>query len=151
MKFYHGSMSFLDIGTILRPSPSYAENWSFTDFYAALEYHRPADKIPHRDAVFMCGSEDDVDISGGGNQWLFELRPFGQIMKHDQNWSSAICCLVGNGFSIDSPQVALAADAYWSGAPHPDEQVWEYLCLKAEILKVSRFEETLESALDCFG
>ncbi len=32
-----------------------------------------------------------------------------------------------------------AAKNYWNGVPHHDENVWEYLTPKAEILKVEEY------------
>ena len=132
--YYHGSMKDLPIGTILRSSPNYEQEWSNTDFYNILEKYRPFGMLSHKDAVFMVTDEDDIDLAGGGTNYIFEVRPLSGISKHDLNWSSEISMLVSDGHDIDSPEIKTAATNYWNGSPHTDESVWEYLTKSAEIL-----------------
>jgi hypothetical protein len=114
-KFYHGSMIYLPIGTILRPNINYEENWSATDFYTVLEKYRPKHALAHRNSVFMCDNEDDIDLSGGGTEYLFIVEPLGKVEKHDVNWSSEISMLISDGFKTDSHEVINAATNYWRG------------------------------------
>ncbi len=139
MTFYHGSMDELPVGTTLKPRDDYEQRWSSTDFYAALERYRPANMLPHERAVFMVGDPDDVDLAGGGTEWLFTVKPLGPIQKHDLNWGSEISMLISDGHSIDSPEVKRAADNYWAGLPHQDESVWEYLTPAADIIAVEPY------------
>lgn len=141
-KFYHGSMDHLAVGTILRPGPNYEKHWSNTSFYAVLERYRPRHLLPHAQAVFLCGDPDDVDLAGGGTEWMFEVKPLGPLQKHDMNWSSAISGAVDD----NSPEEILKelAENYWNGVPHPDGSVWEYLVPNAEILRVMPFEELFD-------
>jgi hypothetical protein len=124
---------------VLRPRPDYEQQWGSTDFYAALEHYRPANMLSHRQAVFMCDNPDDVDLAGGGTEWLFTVKPKGPMQRHDLNWGSEISMLIGDGYAIDSPEVKRAATNYWAGVPHTDEQVWEYLAPSAEIIAVEPY------------
>lgn len=138
-KFYHGSMEQLPVGTVLKPRRDYEQSWGSTDFYAALERYRPEGMLSHSKSVFMCDNPDDVDLAGGGTEWLFTVTPIGPVQKHDMNWSSEISSLIGDGRSIDSLEVKLAAENYWNGIPHPNEQVWEYLAPAAKIIAVEPY------------
>lgn len=139
IKFYHGSMTKLPVGTILSSRDSYEDNWKQTDFYSVLEKYRPKNMIAHKDAVFMCDNEDDIDLAGGGTEYIFVLLPLDRVERHDVNWSSEISMLVSDGYNIDSNEVKTAALNYWNGVPHPNEQVWEYLTTKAKILDVYEY------------
>lgn len=142
MRYYHGSNTRLEVGDVLTSrGANYESDWEHTDFYAVLEQHRPSHMLPHRDAVFMVGDPDDVDLAGGGTEWIFHLEPFGQVSKHDLNWSSEISCLISDGHAPDSDKVTTAALNYWSGIPHHNESVWEYLARSAKILQVGKFED----------
>lgn len=138
-RFYHGSMTELPVGTILKPNVNYEENWSTTDFYAVLEHYRPKDMLCHKNSVFMCGNDEDVDLAGGGTDYLFVVEPLGKIEKHDLNWSSEISMLISDGLKIDDPKVIEAARNYWNGTPHYNEQVWEYLTPFAKIISVEEY------------
>lgn len=96
--------------------------------------------LAHRDAVFMIGDPNEVDIAGGGTEWIFEVTPHGPVSRHDLNWSSQISCLMGDGHTLSSPEVATAANNYWNGVPHHNENVWEYLTTSATIIDVGMFE-----------
>lgn len=140
MTYYHGSMDHLPVGTVLKPrGTDYEQDWAHTDFYTALEKHRPDHMLSHKHAVFMVADPDDVDLAGGGTEWLFTVKPLGPISKHDMNWSSEISMLMGDGHDVDSADVRKAAENYWAGVPHPNESVWEYLTPAAEILKVEEY------------
>lgn len=138
-KFYHGSMIKLPVGAILTPRDNYADNWSEADFFHALEMHRPPNMLSHTKAVFMCSKPNDIDLVGGGTNWLFTVAPLGPIQKHDVNWGSEIAMLHEAGHKMNSPEIIKAAKNYWSGKPHFSENVWEFLTPKAEILKVEKF------------
>ena len=135
-------MNRLEAGTILRGrGEDYAKTWSNTDFYRVLEMNRPTDCLPHAKAVFAVSDPDDIDLAGGGTEWIFELAPVGTVSKHDLNWSSEISCLFSDGARADSAKVLEAAANYWSGVPHPNESVWEYLMPQANIILVESYEE----------
>ena len=138
-RFYHGSMIKLPVGTILNPNVNYEENWANTDFYAVLEKYRPKNMLSHKNSVFMCGSDEDVDLAGGGTEYLFIVEPIGEIERHDVNWSSEISMLISDGLEIDDPKVRDAAANYWNGTPHYNEQVWEYLTPFAKIVSVEKY------------
>lgn len=138
--YYHGSMDHLPVGTVLKSrGADYEQDWAHTDFYSALEKYRPSHILSHSQAVFMVADPDDVDLAGGGTEWLFTVKPLGPVSKHDVNWSSEISMLTGDGHDVDSPEVQKAAENYWAGVPHPNESVWEYLTPSAEILKVEEY------------
>lgn len=139
-KFYHGSMSMLDPGTVLTPRmEDYENDWGHTDFYAALETYRPENMLSHKDSIFMCDNEADVDNAGGGTDWLFTVEPMGKIERHDLNWATEISLLNDQGYDIESDEIKNAAHNYWHGVPHSNESVWEYLTPKAKILKVEEY------------
>jgi hypothetical protein len=140
-RYFHGSNEQLEVGYVMKGrGDAYEADWKHTDFYAVLERHRPPEKLAHRDGVFMVADPDDVDLAGGGTEWLFELKPAGRVSRHDVNWSSEISCLLSDGSSEESDAVRQAALNYWTGVPHADESVWEYLVAEAEILRVEPFE-----------
>jgi len=136
MRYFHGSSHPAALGTILRGrGAAYEAEWKGTDFYAALETHRPAQMIPHKEAVFMCAQED-IDNCGGSIEIIYELRPQGHVSRHDMNWSSEISCMLADGADTDAPSVVEAARAYWQGKAHDNDQVWEYLARSAQVLRV---------------
>lgn len=127
-RYFHGSMDELPVGTVLTPrGEAYAQAWGATDFYPILEAFRPEGARAHKDAVFLVADPDDIDLAGGGTEWIFAVEPLGTVTKHDLNWSSEISCLLSDGHAADSDAVRQAAANYWSGLPHHDENVWEYL------------------------
>ena len=138
-KYYHGSNTELPVGTILKPSPTYENDWSRTDFYQILEDHRPTNILGHKNSVFMCDNPDDIDLAGGGTEWLFTVVPLGPVQRHDLNWSSEISSLMSEGYSATSTEVLKAAENYWNGVPHHDENVWEYLTPSAKIIAVEPY------------
>ena len=138
--YYHGSMDYLPVGTVLRArGQDYERDWSDTDFYKVLERYRPANKPSHNDSVFMVAEPDDIDLAGGGTEWMMTVKPLGPVSKHDINWSSEISGLLDDGYAMDSDEVKHAAEQYWAGAPHPNESVWEYLTPSAEIVAVEKY------------
>lgn len=137
--YYHGSMDELPVGTVLTPRDNYAQNWGSTSFYAALEHYRPADMLSHKQSVFMVTDPDDVDLAGGGTEWLFTVVPLGPIQQHDLNWGSEISMLIDDGHGIDSAEVKSAAENYWNGTPHYNESVWEFLTTSAKVVAVEQY------------
>lgn len=138
-KLYHGSMDYLPVGTILTPRDDYENRWEHTDFFRPLEMYRPKDKLSHTQSVFMCDNPDDVDLAGGGTEYLFTVIPIGPVQRHDMNWSSEISSLVSLGHDLDSPEIKDAAMAYWAGEESPNEVIWEYLAPKAKIITVEEY------------
>jgi hypothetical protein len=139
--FYHGSPKELDIGKIINPRPYYENDWGQTDFYKALEKYRPKKYISHKNGVFMCDNEDDVDLCGGSTEYIYLVEPIGIVQKHDLNWGSEISCLISEGISIQDELIHNAAYNYWEGFPHRDENVWEYITEKF-IIKELIYQET---------
>lgn len=137
--FYHGSTKFLPVGTILVPSSDYELNWGRTGFYWILEKYRPSEMLAHKNSVFMVDKIDDIDLAGGGTDYIFTVEPIGKVERHDMNWSSEIDCLISDGFSVDSPEIIKAAKNYWNGIVHYNEQVWEYLTPSAKIVAVEDY------------
>jgi hypothetical protein len=133
-------MDKLPIGTILTSrNDDYEKDWGNTDFYAVLEYYRPKNMLSHKESVFMVDNDDDLDLAGGGTDWVFTVVPMGIVQKHDLNWSSEISMLISDGHDINDENVKKSALNYWNGVPHPNESVWEYLTTKAKIVKVDEF------------
>ena len=138
-KYYHGSYDPLPVGTVLSARAGYEKDWNDTDFYSALEMHRPSGMLAHKQSVFMVADPDDIDLAGGATDFVLTLQPLSKVERHDLNWSSEISLLISELYDIDDPRVKHAADAYWSGKPHPDESVWEYLTLRAKVIKVEDY------------
>lgn len=146
MRFYHGSGKKLKEGDVLTGrGDDYEASWSSTDFYEILERERPEEMTAHKEAVFMVGHPDDVDLAGGSTEWCAEMIPEGVVSRHDLNWSSEISLLLSEGKAKDSQEVREAAEKYWRGEPHPNEQVWEYLARSAKVVRVEEWE-TMEVA-----
>lgn len=138
--FYHGSMEYLPVGTILIPNLNYEFSWGDTDFYKPLENYKPKGMLSHKEAVFMVDNDNNLDVAGGGTEWVFRVEPLGPVQKHDLNWSSEISMIVGDYKEADREEkFKTAAENYWNGIPHPNESVWEYLTPKARIVSVEEF------------
>ncbi len=137
--FYHGSPERLSVGTILKSrGHDYEADWKDTDFYSVLELYRPTNMLSHRDAVFMCDNPDDIDKAGGATDWLLTVEPLGKVQRHDLNWSSEISMLVAD--DPDNIQaIRQAAENYWNGVSHHDENVWEYLTPSARVVAVEEY------------
>ena len=130
-------MEHLPVGTVLRPrGEAYEADWKNTDFYSVLEKYRPGNKLAHKDAVFICKSDEDVDLAGGGTIWLFRVKPITPVEWRDMEFSTLISCLVSDGHVVDEPKVIEAARNYWAGAPVQYDSIWEGLCGGAEIVAV---------------
>ena len=136
-KYYHGSYDELPIGTVLTPGgDNYESSWGGTPFYGPLEKFRPPEKLAHKEGVFMVGDIDDVDVAGGATDFIYVVEPVGEVQKHDLNWGSEISGLMDDGMQPNDKEVKQAADNYWNGQPHDNEQVWEYLAPRAKIVAV---------------
>jgi hypothetical protein len=68
--------------------------------------------LSHKESVFMCDNDDDLDAEISG---LFRYDP-------------------DNIEAIEE-----AANNYWNGVPHHSESFWEYLTPSAKIVKVEKF------------
>ena len=133
--FYHSSGKEFPVGTILcGRGEDYHRDWVMTDFYQILEENRPSEYIPHKNAVFFCDNDEDLDCAGGATEWVFEVEPIGIVSRHDLNWSSEISSLLSDGYTRTSDKVIQAAKNYWFGVPHFNESVWEYIAPKVMIL-----------------
>lgn len=140
MRLFHGSAIALPVGLVLTGrGAQYEAAWSVTDFYAALERHRPPQCLAHREAVFMVADPDEIDLAGGATEFVFELEA-DAVSRHDVNWSSEISLLIDDGHAIDSPAIEQAARAYWAGTPHDNESVWEYLSKAARIVRCEPYD-----------
>ena len=94
--------------------------------------------IAHKDAVFMCDNEDDLNVAGGATEYFFTLKPLGPVEKHSLNWGSDISCLAEN-IKKNDKIIKIAAQNYWDSVPHHSEDIWEYLTTSAEILTVEKY------------
>lgn len=131
--YYHGSNTKLQIGTILRPQPSYEQNWGGNSFYQILDKYRPPNMISHKNAVFMVDNLDDLDDVGASDAFVYKVMPLGPVQKHDLNWSSEIDMLTSDEEG-DENMLKKAAMYYWWGKPHYNASVWEYLTTYAVIV-----------------
>lgn len=135
--FYHGSYDPLPVGTIMTGrGQDYENDWQNTDFYSILEKYRPENMISHRDAVFMCDNDDDLDAVGGATDYVLTLVALDKVERHDINWSSAISMALDQNMSDE--EIAEFARKYWSGEPS-DDPLWEYLTRSAKVQHVEEF------------
>lgn len=138
--FYHGSIRKLPVGTVLVPSKDYHTYWGDMSFYIYLEMYRPKNMLAHRESVFMVDNKDDIDVAGGGTDWIFTVKPLGKVERHDINWGSEVSMLADDYEGPDKEEkIEQAALNYWNGVPHPNESIWEYLAPKAKIVDVEEF------------
>lgn len=136
MRYYHASNHNLDPGaTLTGPAGSYESDWHETEFYPALDLHRPKDKLAHRDAVFLVADLEDINMVSGGAANVFEVTAQEPLSRHDLNWCGVLANLIEDGFAVDSSEVSAAAHGYWMGDPSPNKNVWEYLTRKATIVR----------------
>ena len=141
MRYFHGSYIPLEVGLIMKGrGEEYEKDWCETDFYLILEKYRPKEYLPHKQAVFMTNCVDDIDNAGGATEWVFEVKPVGQVSRHDLNWSSEISCLIGDGHPDDYPPIIQAANNYLSGKPRSNESLWEYLVKEVIIIRCEPFD-----------
>lgn len=98
----------------------------------------------------MVADPDDIDLAGGATDFVFELEVDSEaVSRHDLNWSSEISMLISDGHAIDSPEVASAAQAYWSGTPHYNESVWEFMAKAARIVRCEPYETFEVAPVQC--
>ena len=133
-QFFHGSFDKLPNGTILTPRLDYEKRWGNNAFYSQLEKYRPSGKLASKDSIFMCDNVDDIDLAGGATNYIYSVNPIGNVEKHDINWATEI------DLALDSEkgeeEIKKIANNYWNGVPHYNEQVWEYVVPKAEIIEL---------------
>lgn len=142
--FYHGSITPLSPGLVLKGRGlAYHEEWCHLPHYEALHLTRPAHRLAHRDAVFMCASIDDVDSCGGGTDFVCLLQPLGPVHAHDMNWTGEIQCMLDDErLDLSSARVQEAVDAYWNARPSTSgEQVWEFLTPAARVLACHPYDD----------
>lgn len=144
-KYYHGSYDFLPNGTILTPDKG---NFMGTfsqdemDSHFKLEQFRPSNYLSRNKAVYMSRDIDDIDLSGGATDHIYEVQPLGKVERHDLNWMTEIDIIISDAWDSGTQEeqetldkVKNSALNYWKGVPHYNESVWEYLVLSAEILQ----------------
>ena len=135
--FYHGSHDEFEIGEILTPGEDdYEEGMWNVQWYHVLHQHRPMESRQHSWSVFMVADIDDIDVAGGSTDYVYKVKPIGDVERHDINWASEISYLLDKGYDADSDEIKEAALNYWKGVPHHNEQVWEYLAPKAKIVDI---------------
>jgi hypothetical protein len=144
MKYYHMSKYPLKVGDILIPNPKYEYEWSGNPWYRALEFFRPKKFLAHKDSIFMCDNEDDVEIASGAENdgetgFLVLVKPIGKVDKHDLNFGSLVQCLISEVDGIFTEEVddkiEEACNKYWNSEAS-DDPCWEYLCKSAKVVKV---------------
>jgi hypothetical protein len=133
-EYYHGSYDELSIGTILRPRDDYDSHWYDLDCKSILEKYRPANQLPFSQVVFMCDNVDDIDNAGGATDYIYLVKPVGQIWRHDVGWQTAITIAMEN--NPREEDLKSMADHYWQGLPnHQYGPVWEYCARGAVIVE----------------
>lgn len=139
--FYHGSYRDYPMGfRFTGGGQAYHEEWIFLPCYEALHLHRPAEKIAHQDAVFMCEKPEHIEPCGGATERLILIRPSGEIQRHDNRWGQHIADMIDEGREIDHPEVAQACLSYWQGEPCGEgEPLWEYLAREARVIACCDF------------
>lgn len=142
MILYHSSSINHTPGTILLPRRNYESRWGNCGFYQVLEVLRPKNKPSHKNSVFLCLSEEDLDYAGGETDFCFMVEAEGELSVHDIHWSTEITCLIddlGGGIHdcILDKKIINAAKKYWDGVAS-ENPVWEVLVSSAKI--ISRIE-----------
>jgi hypothetical protein len=128
----------LPVGTVLSPRPGYEERWTTLGAAAVLERLRPAGCRAHRDSVFLCTDQQDLDNCGAMTEHLFEVEPIGDVERHDLVWTTRIEIRLSSGRSPEDPEIVALAASYWAGESTSDP-VWEHLCGSAIILSSEPF------------
>ncbi len=137
--FFHSSDCELPVGTKLVNCVDYEDKWGSAGFYRGLEAHRPDHAIAHKEGVFMVECVDDVSWAGGGEEFIFIVKPKGDVTRHDMHWSTQVTSLLDYGHDINSIEVREAAEKYWSGVAS-EQPAWEYICRQAVVARVFDFE-----------
>jgi hypothetical protein len=139
---YNGSCDPLEAGTVLRARPG---GYVRTDdpLEAALELHRPPDRIARAMAVFMAGDPDEIDNAGGYTGHTYAVEPRGVVERSDVQWITALQLCIEDGG--DEAVVKDICAAYWRGAVCPiGEPVWEFRANSAAV--VGELNEELDQA-----
>ena len=153
--FLHGSDIKLSKGTELKSSDNYEEKWSDLTSYEILEKFRPDGVRPQKDSVFCVGCEEDLEYSGGGEEFVFVVKSIGKVTQHDMNWATEVSILLGDDVPMSDTRYEEYAKNYWHGESAKligKEPVWEFMMDSAQILKVFDFdtEEDLDRAMAKF-
>lgn len=138
MSFFHASEYPHACGTELVPMPGYDLRWGRCGFYRVLEALRPAGKLGHKEAVFLCDSLDALNYAGGFTDYLFEVKPEQAPVRHDMHWSTQITCLIDEfGLTLEKalahPEIIACAHRYWQGE-ESNRPLWEYLTTSAVVI-----------------
>ena len=108
--------------------------WGGNPFYEKLLFYKPSNRLGNHDSVFMCDNIDDIDNAGGATNYIYRVKPIGNMEKHDVNWMSEMDIALEEERSID--EIKKIAYNYWNGVPHFNENVWEYVSPRAEIMEL---------------
>lgn len=137
-RYWHASFDRLPEGTVLAPRPEYENRWSSDSAGRILEDLRPSDMLAHRDAVFMCDDPQECDNAGAYCEWLFEVRPDGDVQRHDMEWATTIDSMVSDGWPVDDARITELARRYWHGEAST-LPTWEYLVPAATVMSVEPY------------
>ena len=135
--YYHGSDKKFDIGFILQPqTDGYANLESEKEIEDLFEKYKPKDKISRKNCVYLVSDINNIDMAGGGTEYIYFVDPIGQIDKSDLTWYSEVYSLYTED-TKESLLVPLIMN-YWNGIQFKPKvnSLFEYRCKSAEIISI---------------
>jgi hypothetical protein len=122
-------------------------------FEIILEYFRNKN-FPNLPPRYKCVYMFDLDdyhkserfVDLDEMKYQVDLKPLSQVYRYSHNYSTEAMSIKGFWDVLSKPidsfdketilQFEKIANLYWSGAEYPEDNLWEYLTLKAEVLAV---------------
>jgi hypothetical protein len=142
MPLYHGSKRRFRNGFILLPRPKGYVSWPEVRVHEMfMERHRPPDCLPRSQCVFMVDDPQMTEMSGGYEDYVYEVQPQGKVERNDLEWYEVLNVLdfrsVRDWKKIDlNNEWIEAAKNYWNGVPHPGKSMWEYRSSSAVVVRM---------------
>lgn len=136
-RFFHGSDSLFEMGTILTPQPNSYARMKIEEVRRVeevLEAHRPEGHLARADSIFLSSNPRDVVLARGG--WsvrnMYQVVPLGAVQTSNVAWMVEI---EEHWDDADASTLAEWARNYWAVAHHDGGDIVEYRTPRAEILR----------------
>ena len=116
-RYYHGSDKPLRPGTVLVPEKGVGmhKNIMFDKLEKTFERYRPTNCISRQSCIYMCKSPQDVKRAGGGQRYVYEVKPVGRVDESDQAWWGMSTVEDFNEPDVD------CIKKYWDGVRYSDQ------------------------------
>lgn len=139
--FYHGSSKPLSGKLIAKPRLT-----EFSDRHDSkgvniekfIEGFKPSSAPSRLKCIFMSDNVKDLNLLGASENYVYEVKPLGSVIRADFAWVQEVLGIVFEGELLsDNPFAEELAKGYWSNksCPYSDHSrpLWEYLTMGIEI------------------